>query len=124
MCSPSRDSLGPMTSVPRQTPESASREPSREEDVTIRRAPNLIAFLITGAVLGAVGGVLLGLLGPESQYYTRGAIVGFFLVIGVIIGAGVGSVVSLIIDRISLKRSRTATAQVDNVAGSGDRTGS
>lgn len=113
-----------MTSVPHQTPESASREPSGEEEVRIRRAPNLIAFLIAGTALGAVGGVLLGLLGPESQYYTRGAIVGFFLVIGVIVGAGVGSVVSLIIDRISLRRSRTVTAQVDDVHDSGDRPGS
>lgn len=113
-----------MSSVPNNTPEPASHEPSRQEDMTIRRAPNVLAFLITGAILGAVGGFLFGLLGPESQYYTRGAIVGFFLVIGLVVGAGLGSVVSLIIDKISLKRSRNVTAQVDDVHDSGDRPGS
>lgn len=118
-----------MSSVPRTTPESASHEsashePSREEKMTIRRAPNLIAFLITGALLGALAGVLLGLLGPASLYYTRSAVVGFFLVIGVIVGAGVGSAVSLVIDRVSLKRSRNVTARVNDVHEHGDRRGS
>lgn len=113
-----------MSSVPNNAPESASQDSSREERMTIRRAPNLLAFLITGSILGAVGGFLFGLLGPESQYYTRGAIVGFFLVIGLVAGAGLGSVVSLIIDRISLHRSRGVTAQVDDVSDSGDRPGS
>ena len=113
-----------MSSVPNNTPEPASTEPARKERMTIRRAPNLLAFLITGAILGAAAGSLFGLLGPESQYYTRGAIAGFFLVIGLLIGAGVGSVVSLVIDRVSLKRSRNVTAQIDDVRESGDRPGS
>lgn len=113
-----------MSSVPDHTPEPASDEPSRETNMTIRRAPNLLAFLITGAILGAVAGFLFGLLGPESQYYTRGAIVGFFLVIGLLVGAGVGSVVSLIIDRVSLKRRRNVTAQIDDVREGRDRPGS
>lgn len=113
-----------MSSVPNNTPEPASDEPSRETEMTIRRAPNVLAFLITGMIVGAVAGFLFGLLGPESQYYTRGAIVGFFLVIGLLIGAGLGSVVSLIIDRLSFKRSRNVTAQIDDVHESGDRPGS
>lgn len=113
-----------MSSMPHTTPEHASDEPSREEKMTIRRAPNLLAFLITGAILGAVAGVLFGLLGPESQFYTRGSIMGFFLVIGLVVGAGLGSVVSLIVDKISLKRTRDVTAQVDDVHNSGDRPGS
>ncbi|MBD2764120.1 hypothetical protein IEE91_02710 [Kocuria sp. cx-455] len=113
-----------MSSVPNNTPESASPEPSRKERMTIRRAPNLLAFLITGMILGAVAGFLFGLLGPESQYYTRGAIVGFFLVIGLLIGAAAGSVVSLIIDRLSVKRRRNVTAQIDDVRESRDRPGS
>ncbi|GAA4688466.1 MULTISPECIES: hypothetical protein [Kocuria] len=113
-----------MSSVSNNTPEPAPDEPSRATRMTIRRAPNLLAFLITGAILGAVGGFLFGLLGPESQYYTRGAIAGFFLVIGLVIGAGVGSVVSLIIDRVSLKRTRNVTAHIDDVHESGDRPGS
>lgn len=113
-----------MSSVPNHTPESVSHDSSRQENMTFRRAPNLLAFLITGAILGAVAGFLFGLLGPSSLYYTRGSIVGFFLVIGLIVGAGLGSVVSLIIDRISLKRRRDVTAQVDDVHDSGDRPGS
>ena len=113
-----------MSSVPNNTPEPVSDEPSHETEMTIRRAPNVLAFLITGMIAGAVAGFLFGLLGPESQYYTRGAVVGFFLVIGLLIGAGLGSVVSLIIDRFSFKRSRNVTAQIDDVHESGDGLGS
>lgn len=90
----------------------------------LRRAPNPLAFLITGAVLGGLAGVLVALLGPASLYYTRGAVMGFFLVIGLIVGSGVGSVVALIIDRISRKRARKVTAHVEDVHESESGSGS
>lgn len=94
------------------------------ETMRIRRAPKLLTFLVSGAVIGAVAGIVMGVLGPGALQYTRGAIVGFFLVLGVVVGAGLGAVLGLVLDRVSLRRSRGVTAQVADVHTDGEHPGS
>lgn len=88
----------------------------------MRRAPNLLAFVATGAAVGALVGLFVGALGPGSIAYTRAAIIGFFLMMFLILGATLGAVVGLLLDRVSLKRSRNAAAEVEHVHEGGHRT--
>mgnify|MGYP002653092778 CR=1 FL=1 len=112
-----------MSSASPETPDRQPQSASRTQEVTVRRAPNMIAFLITGAAVGAIAGLLVGALGPGSLAYTRGAIIGFFLMTFLIVGATVGAVVALVLDRISLKRSRHVTAEVQDLHGADERPG-
>lgn len=94
---------------------SAVTQTTRVETLRVRRAPNLVAFLITGGVIGAVVGLIIGVVGPGSVYYTRGAVVGFFLMLFLILGATLGAVLALLLDRISLKRARETDVEVRDV---------
>ena len=109
-----------MSSVNPEASDSAARRTSETQQVTVRRAPNLVAFTAAGAGAGAIAGLLVGALGPGALAYTRAAIIGFFLMAFLILGAALGAVVGLVLERISLKRSRSATAEVEEVHG-GDR---
>lgn len=112
-----------MTSVHHESPENAPRTGTTTQEVTVRRAPNVTAFLAAGAAIGAIAGLLIGALGPGSIAYTRAAIIGFFLMTFLIVGATVGAVVALVLDRISLKRSRHVTAEVQDLHGADERPG-
>lgn len=118
-----RDNLETMSAADPETPAPAPQPGSATERMTVRRAPNMVAFLITGAAVGAIAGLLVGALGPGSLAYTRGAIIGFFLITFLIVGATVGAVVALVLDRISLKRSRHVTAEVQDLHGADERPG-
>lgn len=112
-----------MTSVHHESPENAPRTGTTTQEVTVRRAPNVTAFLAAGAAIGAIAGLLIGALGPGSIAYTRAAIIGFFLMTFLIIGGAVGAIVGLVLDRISVKRARTGAAEVQNVRGGGEHPG-
>ena len=103
-----------MSSASPETPDRQPQSVSRTQEVTVRRAPNLLAFVATGAAVGA--------LVPGSIAYTRAAIIGFFLMMFLILGATLGAVVGLLLDRVSLKRSRNASAEVEDVHEGGHRT--
>ncbi|MFL0422033.1 MULTISPECIES: DUF2273 domain-containing protein [Kocuria] len=111
-----------MSSARPETPDRQPPSVSRTQEVTVRRAPNLLAFVATGAAVGALVGLLVGALGPGSIAYTRAAIIGFFLMMFLILGATLGAVVGLLLDRVSLKRSRNASAEVEDVHEGGHRT--
>lgn len=83
--------------------------------MTVRRAPNLVAFVAAGAGVGAIAGLLVGALGPGALAYTRAAILGFFLMAFLILGAALGAVVGLLLDRISLRRSHQVFAEVSDI---------
>ena len=104
-----------MSSVNPHAPGSAAQSTSETQQVTVRRAPNLVAFTATGAAVGALAGLLVGALGPGALAYTRAAIIGFFLMAFLILGAALGAVVGLVLERISLKRARSASAEVEEV---------
>ncbi|RKQ37089.1 hypothetical protein [Kocuria tytonis] len=101
-----------MTSASPESPDRHVPSETATQDVTVRRAPNLIAFVATGAAVGAIVGLLVGALGPGALAYTRAAIIGFFLMSFLIGGAALGAVVGLVLDRISLKRARNVAAEV------------
>ncbi|WP_129358996.1 MFS transporter [Rothia uropygioeca] len=90
------------------------RGPS-EREVLVRRAPSVIAFLITGLVLGLIVAAISTFLGPADQKYTLGAIFGMMAVIFGTLGAVLGAVVGLIADRISRKKAtRFRAVRIDD----------
>lgn len=85
--------------------------PAERREVTVRRAPKYVPFLILGALVGVAvaAAVAYGLPGDES--FDRGAVFGFFLVTFGAAGAALGAVVALILDRRSIKRQEHATVE-------------
>lgn len=65
----------------------------------VRRYPRFSSFLLTGAVLGFVAGVLVDLLGPDQTGYDPVSTLGYFGVFGAALGALVAAVVAVLLDR-------------------------
>lgn len=79
--------------------------------VTVRRAPKIIPFLVLGALLGLIGAGIIAFTGPESEQFSRGTVLGFFSALLLIPGLLLGAIVALVLDWISVRRSRNATAE-------------
>ncbi len=72
----------------------------------VRRAPKLGVFLLVGAALGALVTLILTSLFPADPNIGFAATYAYFLVYGIPLGLLVGGVLGLLLDRISLRRSR------------------
>ncbi|WP_205754445.1 tripartite tricarboxylate transporter TctB family protein [Arthrobacter sp. CAU 1506] len=96
----------------------AEQEPARDNrqadperrDVTVRRAPRFVPFVLIWAVLGVVAAAISAYTGPENPDFTRGTIFAFLAVLFALAGILIGSLLFLVIDRISVKRAKPATA--------------
>ncbi|MEX3610455.1 hypothetical protein VVR12_05335 [Rothia sp. LK2588] len=105
-----------MSTQPNQTPSSASVD--GEQLVTIRRAPSLLAFAITGGLLGVILAGVLSLLnftGPApvehlANNYSRGAVFGILAVTLGAAGAALATAIALLLDRRSAKHAETVRA--------------
>jgi hypothetical protein len=79
--------------------------------VTVRRAPRYPAFILAGVAAGVLVALVLTFAFPENAEYDRGQVFGFLLLWAGAIGAAVGGVVALLVDRALEKRSREAVAE-------------
>lgn len=69
------------------------------------RGPRMVPFLLSGAFLGALVGVIVDMVGPASGVATAGQ---EFIVLGgagALLGASLGAVIYLIAEWISLRRT-------------------
>lgn len=90
---------------------------SERSEVRIRRAPKLGVFLLLGAVVGALVTLVLTSLFPADPAIGFAASFGYFLLFGAPAGAALGAIIGLIIDRVSIARSRTVTVEREVVEG-------
>lgn len=76
----------------------------------LRRTPNIAAFLIAGGLLGAILGLVVDLVGPDSRCapadpscvapYQAGSTLGYLVTAGIIVGVGIGAIAAVILDRL------------------------
>ena len=79
------------------------------QQVRIRRTPKFLPFLITGAVIGVITAVILGLSIPADSK-TPEPIVTYLIGYLGAIGAVAGIVIAVVADRIGVARAKTVEA--------------
>ncbi|MDQ2852963.1 hypothetical protein V3G39_04495 [Dermatophilaceae bacterium Sec6.4] len=68
----------------------------------VRRAPNIVAFLASGALIGLLVGGFIGIRANTGNY-TQSTAIALLAVIGAIVGAVVGGVAVALIEYRSLR---------------------
>ncbi|WP_083147164.1 hypothetical protein [Rothia sp. ND6WE1A] len=85
-----------------------------DQIVSVRRAPSIPAFAITGGVIGLIVATLLTFIFTPPEMltldYSRSAVFGVLAVVIGAIGATVGIIIALILDRRSAKNPETLRA--------------
>jgi hypothetical protein len=71
----------------------------REQPGKIRRTPNVTAFLLTGGLVGLVGGLLVSAFGNSDPRYDATAAMGFIGLICAGLGVLLGGLVAVLLDR-------------------------
>ncbi|KNH15929.1 hypothetical protein ACU18_15505 [Arthrobacter sp. ZBG10] len=90
---------------------SLNQPPAERREVTVRRAPKYVPFLILGALVGAGAAAVVAYGLPGDQSFDPGAVFGFFMVMFGAGGAILGAVLALVLDRRSVKRQQRATVE-------------
>jgi hypothetical protein len=98
-----------MTSEQEPARDNRQADPERR-DVTVRRAPKFVPFVLIWALLGVIAAAVSAYTGPENPDFTRGTIFAFLAVLFALAGVLIGSLLFLVIDRVSVKRAKPATA--------------
>jgi hypothetical protein len=80
-----------------------------KEEVTIRRAPRMWSFMMTGAVVGVIASAFVTGSAPINPSVGFWPTFGFFALFGFVIGLSLGAVVGFILDARS-KTSRGVAA--------------
>lgn len=81
----------------------------KTQQVKIRRTPKFLPFLVTGAVIGVIIAVILGLSIPAEQR-TEAPVVTYLIGYLGALGAAAGIVTAVIADRIGAARAKTVEA--------------
>lgn len=95
--------------------------PERRE-ITVRRAPKYVPFLVLGGLVGFGVAAFLAYGLPGDEAYDAGAVFGFFLILCGAGGVILGGTLALILDRLSVRRARHAVVESvpDSVPDTGD----
>ena len=98
--------------------------PERRE-ITVRRAPKYVPFLVLGGLLGFGVAAFLAYGLPGDESYDASAVFGFFLILCGAGGVVLGGAAALTLDRLSVGRARRAVVESvpDSVPDAGDQHG-
>jgi hypothetical protein len=84
-------------------------------DVTIRRAPKIPVFLVLGALVGFFGTLIVTALQPADPAVGFIALFGYFCIYGIPLGIVLGGFLAILLDRLSVRRARSVTAEQTTV---------
>lgn len=90
---------------------SFEEHPAERREITVRRAPKYVPFLILGALVGIAAAALVAYGLPESAEFNAGSVFGFFMVLFAGGGALLGAALALVLDRRSVKRQQRALVE-------------
>ncbi|WP_237200121.1 hypothetical protein [Rothia nasimurium] len=110
---PSAGEEKPLTEADKQAAPGQHFAPATAPDraqLTVRRAPSLPAFAITGLLVGLVVAFIATVIGPEHASYTFAAVFGVMAVLFGTLCTVLALVLALILDRRSTKRTETYRA--------------
>lgn len=79
--------------------------------ITVRRAPKFVPFLALGGVVGIIVAAFVAYGIPGDASFDTGAVFGFFLVAFAAGGVLLGSIAALVLDKVSVRRSRRAVVE-------------
>lgn len=79
--------------------------------ITVRRAPKFVPFMGLGGVLGIVVAAFVAYGIPGDESFDTGAVFGFFLVSFAAGGVLLGAIAALVLDQVSVRRSRRAVVE-------------
>lgn len=89
---------------------SADGAPERR-GIMVRRAPKFVPFMGLGGVLGIIVAAFVAYGIPGDESFDTGAVFGFFLVTFAAGGVLLGAIAALILDKVSVRRSRRAVVE-------------
>lgn len=100
-----------MTSQPVEPNSDVTSEMPERRQLSVRRAPKYVPFMISGVVLAFIVAAILTAVSPSTEQFATSSVLGFFFVMLLVPCVGLGAVVALIIDRRSLRRAETAVVE-------------
>ncbi|CAM3304807.1 hypothetical protein PSET11_00974 [Arthrobacter ulcerisalmonis] len=89
----------------------SSEQIPERRDVTVRRAPKYVPFLIAGALVGVGVAAVVAYGLPGDREFDAGSVFGFFMVGFAGAGAVLGAALALILDRRSVKKQQRAVVE-------------
>lgn len=100
---------------PLDAPRTPTPAAAPREQVTLRRAPKISAFLIVGGFLGFLGTLIATSLYPADPSLGFTTLLAYFSLYGISLGVLLGAVTAIIVDRRSRRRARTVDAAREQV---------
>jgi len=89
----------------------SEKETVTTEQVTVRRSPKFLTFMVTGIILGIIAALILTFALPNESEFTLTQIFGFMLLITGTVGGTLGLIFALIVDRYFSRHVTQATAE-------------
>jgi hypothetical protein len=79
--------------------------------ITVRRAPRFVPFMVLGGLLGIAVAAFVAYGLPGDPSFDANSVFGFFLVAFAAAGVILGSIVALLLDRLSVRRAERAVVE-------------
>ncbi len=95
--------------------------PAERREITVRRAPKYVPFLILGGLVGIIVAAVIAYALPGDASYDRSSVFGFFMILCGAGGVVLGAIVALLLDRLSVRRTEHAVVEAlqDSESGTG-----
>lgn len=91
---------------------------AERREITVRRAPKYVPFLILGGLVGIAVAAVIAYGRPGNETYDPGTVFGFFMVLCGAGGVILGAITALILDRLSVRRAQQAVVEAVPETGS------